>query len=468
MEINNSIKIVEKLEVAEIVDFLYSVDDDFIPKLSKRLNLNEYANKLNNNASFILAYNKNNIIGLAAVYDNDYKNLCAYLPIIGIKKEFRGQGIGKQLLDSLLNHLKKYKFQKLSLETWLGSPAQTFYEKNNFIVESIVNDRPKNLQSVKMFKWLANVKSPYDNCITNLEFSPEISKRFSVNLFIKRDDNYPKFGGGNKARKLDYILNSNIKNNYNAVVTSGGNQSNHVRATALYAASMGWKSISVIHDKKPKKFEDNLKIVYLSGSEIRHVEMAEVKEAMDTAMEDLKKLEYKPLYIWGGGHCLMGSYAYYMAVFELKQQLGNLRPDYIVMASGTGTTQAGLEVGIREIYPDCKVLGISVARDETKGKKAILDSMIELNNFLKNPINIPDDVFFDTDICGIGYQSTKPEIIEFIKKNVKTGLLIDPTYTGKALYAMNKFIESGIIKKGSNIVFWHTGGIFNLLASKDI
>lgn len=296
-----------------------------------------------------------------------------------------------------------------------------------------------------------------------------IGTELGVNLRIKRDDLYPLPGGGSKARKLNYILNEDIRKNYNAIVTAGSNQSNHLRATALWAAKLGWKLICIIHDDEPGIYQGNLKIVKLTGAELRFVQKTEVKEAMDKAMVDLSNEGYKPFYIWGGGHCVEGALAYYEAVKELKDQLNDLKPDFLFVASGTGTTQAGIEIGVRQLLPECKVLGISVARDRQRGKDAILESMSLLNKYLGNPITMPDDIEFDDNWMGSGYEATYPELIDTIKWAAKTeGLILDPTYTAKAFHALRMYVKNEIIKPNSNVVFWHTGGLLNLMATRKI
>lgn len=217
---------------------------------------------------------------------------------------------------------------------------------------------------------------------TPVIFLKSISKILEINIYVKHDDLYPLPGGGSKARKLNYILNEDVRKNYNAIVTAGSNQSNHLRATALWAAKLGWKIICVIHDNEPNIYEGNLKIVKLTGAELRFVQKIEVKEAMDKAMLDLSNEGYKPFYIWGGGHCVEGALAYYEAVKELKGQLMDVDPDFLFLASGTGTTQAGIEIGVRRFIPGCKVIGISVAREKTRGKRAILESMNVLNTYI--------------------------------------------------------------------------------------
>jgi 1-aminocyclopropane-1-carboxylate deaminase/D-cysteine desulfhydrase-like pyridoxal-dependent ACC family enzyme len=210
-------------------------------------------------------------------------------------------------------------------------------------------------------------------------------------------------------------------------------------------------------------------ITSLSGSDLRFVEKNDVKVSMDNAMKELENEGFIPLYIYGGGHCIEGSYAYYEACKELKTQMTDEPPDYIVVASGTGTTQAGLEIGVRSLFPDCKVLGVSVSREAEKGKAAIKESMIELNNFLGNPIDLQDEIFFDDTKMGLGYEAVFPELIQTIKfAATKLGIVLDPTYTGKAFYAMMEYIKNGTIKKNAKVVFWHTGGLLNLMASEKI
>lgn len=304
---------------------------------------------------------------------------------------------------------------------------------------------------------------------TPVIFLKSISKILEINIYVKHDDLYPLPGGGSKARKLNYILNEDVRKNYNAIVTAGSNQSNHLRATALWAAKLGWKIICVIHDNEPNIYEGNLKIVKLTGAELRFVQKIEVKEAMDKAMLDLSNEGYKPFYIWGGGHCVEGALAYYEAVKELKGQLMDVDPDFLFLASGTGTTQAGIEIGVHRFIPGCKVIGISVAREKTRGKRAILESMNVLNAYLCNPINVPDNIEFDDNWIGNGYEGTYPELIDTIKWAAKTeGLILDPTYTGKAFHALKMYANNGIIKPNSNVVFWHTGGLLNLMATHQI
>jgi len=311
---------------------------------------------------------------------------------------------------------------------------------------------------------------PYET--TPINYFSKISEELNVKFWCKRDDFFYMTGSGNKARKLKYILASAKKNGNNAVVTAGGIQSNHVRATALMCAELGWKSIMIIHDKQPPNtiLDGNLKLTNLVGSEIRYVDKNNVSSEMDNAMQELTNQGYNPLYIWGGGHCAEGSYAYYEAIKEVKNQLTKENyPDYIVLASGTGTTQAGIELGCKVFLPNCKVIGISVAREKKRGVAAINDSIIELGNCLGIDIGSPDSILFDDRWVGDGYESTYPELLKTIQWAAKTeGLILDPTYTGKAFHALIKLIENKEITTNSKVLFWHTGGLLNLMSSQQI
>lgn len=456
-------------EVKDLKEFLIAIDSDFRPSLSSKVCLETYANKLKANAFFVLAFINDEIVGITVFYANDLLLKNSYLPIIGVKEKYRGQGIALKMLKALLSYLEEKGFEKLSLETWQGSPAQYFYQKNNFVIDKIVEDRGQNTKSVKMFRWLGEISSELDSFYTTrLEYHNNLSLDLGVNLFIKRDDLYPKFGGGNKARKLDFILNKARNGNYNAIVTAGGAQSNHCRATALYAKSLGWKTILIIHDNEPEIYQGNLKLMKLAGANIRFVKHKDVKIAMDQAMEELQEEGYNPFYIWGGGHTLEGSLAYFNAVKELKFQLGNITPDYLIVASGTGGTQAGIEVGIRKLYPTCRVIGVSVAREESRGKKEVYKSIKELNEYLNKPISIPDAIHFNTEKCGEGYETVFPELLDTINNAISRGLILDPTYTGKAFHALKCLIKDNVIEPNSNVVFWHTGGLMNLINSTAI
>lgn len=302
-------------------------------------------------------------------------------------------------------------------------------------------------------------------CTPIYRLDHELFRNLDINLFVKRDDLYPISGGGNKGRKLNYIINSEVKKNHDALVTTGSSQSNHIRASLLKAKELNWKASIVIHDEAPDgELTGNLRITNLLADEIQYVGMKEVASSMDNAMNKLKKEGYEPFYIWGGGHCVEGSLAYYHAALDLKVQLGEIEPDYIFLASGTGATQAGLVSGSKASFRDCEVVGISVARDTIRGMREVWKSVKKLEDYLRvNKCGI-GDVVFDDSYNGGGYNRTFEEMENTIFEFAADGVLLDTTYTGKAFHGMIDYAKKGKIKPNSTVVFWHTGGLLNLLS----
>ncbi len=235
-----------------------------------------------------------------------------------------------------------------------------------------------------------------------------------VNLFIKRDDLYPISGGGNKGRKAEYILAKCVADGKNAVVTCGGEQSNHVRATAIRCKELGLACTIVIHAPNTKNNEGNLKLLRLLGAKIVFCDMADVANVMDDEMAEYVTQGYSPFYIWGGGHCIEGTQAYYDAALEAQEQ-SDITFDYVFHASGTGTTQAGLHLGFKTVRPTTQVIGVSVARQNPRGTEAVVDSIKEFTTENKLASNLSEDVMFnDSFMCG-GYENTSSEQLEMIK-----------------------------------------------------
>jgi len=289
---------------------------------------------------------------------------------------------------------------------------------------------------------------------------------FSIesNLLIARDDAFPFFMGGNKARKIVKIIADIEKNNCNAVVTTGGIQSNHCRVVALACASKGWKCKLVLHGSREKFFSEkgNALLMRLSDAQLEFVIPADIGSAMEKSMGDFRSQGLNPYYIHGGGHNKAGVEAYIEAVHELKDALpdGNAI-DNIFLASGTGSTQAGLIAGCREVnWIQTRVHGISIAREKHIGVKAILES---LGFIYPNPDVFFNNIIFHNDFLFGGYGISDQKLRDFIIYVAnKTGVIIDDTYTGKAFWGMIQIIKRE--KLSGNMLFWHTGGLLNIMA----
>ena len=289
-----------------------------------------------------------------------------------------------------------------------------------------------------------------------------------VDMKIVRDDLYPGTGGGNKCRKAEEYENDIERKGCNALVTTGGVQSNHCRAIALLAARKGWRCHIVYHGSK-ERFEHergNALLVRMSGASTEFVEAEQIGPTMDDAMNQFIVEGFNPYYVTGGGHDLPGGTAYVKAMQELKSactQQGWI-PDYIFLASGTGSTHGGIIVGnIINGWNNTKIIGISVARHKERAEYVIRDFIQKLTGHYN--ITAPDDAVIVTDdyLFG-GYEGYTVEMKDTLLNVTRnTGLVFDTTYSGKALYGMMDIVRSYGLEK-SNILFWHTGGLLNIQA----
>ena len=282
-------------------------------------------------------------------------------------------------------------------------------------------------------------------------------------VFIKRDDLFPFPGGGNKARKIIEIANDVERNNCNAIVTTGGIQSNHCRATAIMSRIKGWDCKIIYHGTKGRFYREkgNALLVRQTGVDVEFCSPGEISDRMDNAMYDFEKLGKKPYYIRGGGHNLEGGKAYIDAIEELVND--NIFPDYIILPSGTGSTQSGIMAGLDKFgFDRTIVIGISVARERERGEKVIKDFYNELLiNY--NIVGLNRDVIFYDDWLYGGYEKRTDELEFFVNEIAKRyGLFLDTTYSGKAFRALFDLLDNNEIS--GKILFWHTGGLMNLMA----
>ena len=296
-----------------------------------------------------------------------------------------------------------------------------------------------------------------------LEPLPALGAQLGIELLCKRDDMLPYYYGGNKVRKIFGICRHAEALGSDALVTTGGLHSNHARVSALAAAARGWRTTLVLHaEAGAPTSSGNALLARLAGAEVVLVEPSEIAAAMQRAMDTLTRQGYTPFEIPGGGHCLSGSLGYVAAVHELAAQCGV--PDYVIVASGTGTTQAGLLVGCEQLGWSTRVLGVSVARAQQRGEAVIDEACAELRAHFGTAHTPRSPEFFD-DWVGGGYEQVYPELLDTIRWAALNGLLLDPTYTGKAFQGLVSMVREGKIEAGARVVFWHTGGLINLLAS---
>lgn len=286
-------------------------------------------------------------------------------------------------------------------------------------------------------------------------------------ILVVRDDLYPQNGGGIKSRKAAYYATQMSDGGFNACVTTGGIQSNHNRAIALMCAQNGWQCHLVYHGQRDRFNSENgnALIVRKSGASVEFVNVDQISTAMDAAMHRFADNGFNPLYIHGGGHDLPGGIAFVEAIKSLKEKCDRVgyKPDYIFLASGTGSTQAGIVVGLDLVgWHDVKVIGISVARQKSRGTQVVEDFTKMLAKYYDIPQIYEGKIIFNTDYLFGGYENCSDEMKKFLDEAMlKTGLLFDTTYSGKAFFGMNDYIRKN--KLQGNFVFWHTGGLMNLM-----
>lgn len=282
------------------------------------------------------------------------------------------------------------------------------------------------------------------------------------NIYFKREDMIPLSFGGNKARKAKYFFQEVDRLKSDCVVTYGSSSSNHCRVVANMAASRRIPCY-IIGPIESSVQTFNSLMMRLFDAKIQNVPVNEVHDTIEKTIEELRKAGKKPFFIEGGGHGFWGTQAYvdcYNEIREFEQQ-ENIHFDYIFFASGTGSTQAGLVCGQLLNGDKRKIIGISIARKNPRGRQIIIDSI--KSYFEHSKIGISDEAIenatlFLDDFTLQGYSSSNKHIDDIIQDFMReTGIPLDPTYTGKAFAGMLAIIARQQIKD-KNILFIHTGG----------
>ena len=305
-----------------------------------------------------------------------------------------------------------------------------------------------------------------DFCSTPVEKLDYFSAKWGVNLYCKRDDLFAKAGGGSKARMLQYILYPLVRDNVKVLITAGGPCSNYNRAAALMCAKLGIKMKLVSYTDNGDEYKTSLNhyLVKLAGTELVFCSKRDVPTTIQRVIMQTEKEGISNRYLYGGGKSLEGVYAYYDAVKELKEQLSE-KIDDVYVACGTGTTLTGICAGMQEYFPEAMVHGISVARSWDLEKSVMEEDMAYIKDYTGKNYDFSNLVFHDEFLLG-GYGKTSQEELTVIQEVVsKEGMLVDPTYSGKAFYGMSNLVAKDTKK---NVLFWNTGGFMNLLSQEKI
>jgi D-cysteine desulfhydrase family pyridoxal phosphate-dependent enzyme len=288
-------------------------------------------------------------------------------------------------------------------------------------------------------------------------------------LWVKRDDQTGLAFGGNKTRKLEFLVAEAQAHGARTLITAGAMQSNHCRQTAAAAAHFGFDCILVLSGPKPETISGNLLLDYLLGAEIVRVERENRAEALQKTFEQAWEEGKRPYKIPVGGSNPTGAAGFVYAIQEMISQFpAEELPDWIVMPSSSGGTQAGMVVGAKLFNYPGKIIGIS--NDETASYLSTFVAKLanETLEILGEDSSLkPEDVLVNDAFLGKGYgvmeKSDEQAIRLFASQE---GLLLDPVYTSRAAAGLIALIREGFFKPDEKVLFWHTGGATALFAEE--
>ena len=313
---------------------------------------------------------------------------------------------------------------------------------------------------------------------TPLEPMKNLSKLLcGPNLWIKRDDCTGLAGGGNKTRKLEFLMGDAVAQGADTILTQGATQSNHARQTAAIATKMGMECHLLLEDRTGKKdvdynYNGNVLMDQMYGASLsKYPADTDMNKAMEALAETLRAGGKSPYIIPGGGSNPIGALGYVNAALELLTQSNDsgLRIDRVVHATGSAGTQAGLVTGLVASNSQIPVLGISV-RAPREAQEA---NVFSLAQSTAEHLGIPglvrrENVIANSDYVGEGYGIPTESGIDAIKLFARhESILLDPVYSGKGAAGFIDLIRKGHFKKDENIVFLHTGGSQALFGYRD-
>lgn len=302
---------------------------------------------------------------------------------------------------------------------------------------------------------------------TPLDEAPNLSQALGgTRILIKRDDMTGLAFGGNKTRKLEFLMGDAIQRGADTVYTAGAPQSNHCRQTAAAARKLGMRCVLFFEPGQHDEPQGNLLLDYLLDAEIVHTETDDndaVLAIMNEAAVADRQKGRNPYVIPVGGSNGVGSVGYASLVLELAGQLfeHGISLDRVYFASGSGGTQGGLEVGKRLFHAAYKLIGVSSGRPA----QVVIERVVGAANACAQTLGVqttfdPDQITVDDRFTGPGYGVSTPESQEAIRLFAATeGVILDPVYTAKAAAAMIRDIRTGAVGNDETVLFIHTGGM---------
>ncbi|TFG31577.1 D-cysteine desulfhydrase family protein [Candidatus Thorarchaeota archaeon] len=310
---------------------------------------------------------------------------------------------------------------------------------------------------------------------TPLHRLPHLGDSLGLNeLWIKRDDLTGHSFGGNKTRKMEFVIGDALANKADTIVTVGGLQSNHCRQTAVACAKVGLRCILLLAGEEPETYTGNLLLNSMLGAEIKFFpddHLLTMHSRLDEIIETLRDFGLNPYAVPAGATMPIGVISYAAAMEELQTQTKKegFTPDKILVSVGTGGTLAGLIIGAHMLDLDVDIIGVSVLSEADIVQDRVrnqIDRVIDLYSevkYFEPKINI-DDTFLEPGY-GILTEGVRTAIDTFAKMD---GIFLDPVYTGKVGLALMRMAMNGDIKANEKTVFWHTGGSPALFAYPEL
>ena len=327
-----------------------------------------------------------------------------------------------------------------------------------------------------MIQWpprlqLAQLPTP----ITRLD---KYSEQFEETvIWVKRDELTGTEVSGNKIRKLEFSLAEAKEQGCNTLITCGGVQSNHCRATAILGVRLGMKVHLILRGEKPEQAEGNLLLDYLAGAEITYLPQRQWQSHQDLAAElqqDYSSKGDKAFFIPTGASDEIGLWGYIAACEELKADFERLEmvPDYILTATGSGGTQGGLIVGSELFDIDSKIAAVNVCDDAKYFEDKVNEDVTLWKQRYKQSFDSENmSIHTIEGYVGPGYGAAGPEGFKTIRELASSeGIFLDPVYTGKAFHGMVNELhkgENGQLAGARNILFIHTGGLFGVFPQQE-
>ena len=288
------------------------------------------------------------------------------------------------------------------------------------------------------------------------------------NIWVKRDDCTGLAGGGNKTRKLEFLMADAEQQGADTIITQGAVQSNHARQTAAIAAKLGYECYLLLENRTGSDDPDFLANGNVLLDDIYNARLSDfpagtdMNQEMLSLAEELRVAGKKPYIIPGGGSNRIGALGYVNAAYELVGQCNDqgLKVDHIVHATGSTGTQAGLVTGLTAIHSGIDLMGISVRAPKEAQEENVYRLACETAEFIGSSAALNrSDVVANSDYVGEGYGMPTDGMIEAVEMTARhESILLDPVYSGKAMAGLIDLVRQGFYRREENIVFIHTGG----------